>query len=121
MGYRKTINIWGDSYDNSAFTSLEYLKIKAKMSILLANFQRVLFFFGHSFSEQYYAVRIRHRENIYIWGDSYDESAFMSFEFSKIKAKMSVLLKYFQHSNFNPFFTLFFRVVHFQREILQSL
>ena len=108
MGYRKTINIWGDSYDNSAFTSSEYFKIKAIISILLANFQRVLFFFGHSFSEQYCAVRIRHREHINIWGDLYDEFAFMSFEFLKIEAKMSVLLKKFQLYNFNPFFTTFF-------------
>ena len=92
MGCRKKINIWGDLYDNSAFTTLEYLKIEAKMSILLANFQRVLFFLGRSFSEQYCAVRIRHRGNINIWGDLYDKSVFGSFEFSKIGGKIKKLL-----------------------------
>ena len=68
-------------------------KIEAKMSILLANFPHVLFFFGRSFSEQYCAVCMRHRENINIWGDLYDKSAFGSFEFLKIDEKKQLLAK----------------------------
>ena len=65
--------------------------IKKGICYFLPNFVSY-FFRGRSFSEQYCAVRMRHRENINIWGESYDDSAFGSFEFFKIDAKMNILL-----------------------------